>query len=568
LPSSQPSKARKNAPAVAPTSEAPDSLSKNQDPVNSPDIGIKGWFRWIWRQLTSMRTALILLLLLAAAAIPGSVFPQRSADPNGVTSYFDANPVLAPILDKLQLFDVYTSAWFSAIYILLFASLIGCVLPRTSAHARALRMPPVATPRNLRRMPAFKSVALTSSKKSQDELLGKAETLLKKQGFRVAREGDSATGSVSAERGYLRETGNLVFHLSLIGVLISVGIGGGLSYSGQRVLVEGESFVNNLAGYDSFSPGTFFNESQLVPFSVQLDKFEVDFYRDLTLKNKANAGTPTDFRAYVTTTLGATGKKSHGRIRVNEPLAMPNANLYLTGNGYAPSITIRDAKGIVVYSGSTAFLPQDPNYTSLGVIKVTDVPKQYGIISFFYPTVGTLGSGALTSLYPDAALPLLSMNIYEGDLGINGGQPKNVFALDIKNMKQIAGGKSGVKGLRLQLGETVKLPKNLGTVTFDGLHRFASLDVDYNPGGVWVLAFALLALAGVTTSLLVPRRRVWVRKTESGFEVAALARGDDLALDKVVSDIAAELAPKKKARAKTASTTAEKTLKSKKETNE
>jgi cytochrome c biogenesis protein len=530
------------------------SSQLSNDEVISPEIGLKGWLRWIWRQLTSMRTALILLLLLAAAAVPGSVFPQRSADPNGVTAYFDANPVLAPILDKIQLFDVYTSAWFSAIYILLFTSLIGCVLPRTAAHARALRLPPVATPKNLKRMPAYKAATLTTIK-SKDALLANAAALLKKQGYRVAVEEGVAAGprstktlggSVSAERGYLRETGNLIFHLSLMGVLIAVGVGGGLSYSGQRVLVEGESFVNNLAGYDSFSPGTFFNESQLVPFSVRLDKFEVDFYRDKTLKNQANAGTPTDFRAYVTTTLGATGKSKAGLVRVNEPLAMPNANIYLTGNGYAPSITIRDKQGQVVYSGATAFLPQDKNYTSLGVIKVTDVPKQYGIISFFYPTVGTLPSGALTSLYPDAAIPMLSMNVYQGDLGINGGQPKNVFALDIKNMKQIAGGKSGVKGLRLQLGETVKLPKDLGTVTFDGLKRFASLDVDYNPGGVWVLVFALLALAGVATSLLVPRRRVWVRQTETGFEVAALARGDDPVLEKVVSDIVSELSPKKK----------------------
>jgi cytochrome c biogenesis protein len=201
-------------------------------------------------------------------------------------------------------------------------------------------------------------------------------------------------------------------------------------------------------------------------------------------------------------------------------------------------------------------LPQDANYTSLGVIKVTDVPKQYGIISFFYPTVGELESGALTSLYPDAAIPMLSMNVYEGDLGINDGEPKNVFALDVKNMTQIAGGKSGVKGLRLQLGETVQLPKGLGTVTFDGLKRFASLDVSHNPGGIWVLIFALLALAGVTTSLLVPRRRVWIRRTETGFEVAALARGDDPVLEKVVADLAAELAPNKKGAKKVAKTAA------------
>ncbi|WP_026125384.1 cytochrome c biogenesis protein ResB, partial [Nocardiopsis alba] len=40
-------------------------------------IGVLGWARWIWRTLTSMRTALILLFLLAVGAIPGSFLPQN-----------------------------------------------------------------------------------------------------------------------------------------------------------------------------------------------------------------------------------------------------------------------------------------------------------------------------------------------------------------------------------------------------------------------------------------------------------------------------------------------------------
>jgi cytochrome c biogenesis protein len=132
-----------------------------------------------------------------------------------------------------------------------------------------------------------------------------------------------------------------------------------------------------------------------------------------------------------------------------------------------------------------------------------------------------------------------------GDLGINDGIPKNVYALDVDQMTQVAGGKSGAKGLQLTLGETVQLPDGLGSVTFDSIKRFASLDVSYNPGGIWVLIFALLSLAGVTTSLLVPRRRVWVRNTDEGFEVAALARGDDPVLEKVVADVAKALKEKK-----------------------
>src|SRR6266487_1595780 len=83
-----------------------------------------------WRQLTSMRTALILLFLLAVAAVPGSVLPQRNVSAEKVTAWFGTHPRLAPLLDRLGGFDVFASPWFSAIYLLLFVSLVGCLVPR------------------------------------------------------------------------------------------------------------------------------------------------------------------------------------------------------------------------------------------------------------------------------------------------------------------------------------------------------------------------------------------------------------------------------------------------------
>ena len=88
-----------------------------------------------WRQLTSMRTALILLLLLALAAIPGSVIPQRDVDSLKTTQWQAAHPKLTPVYEKLGLFSVYDSPWFSAIYLLLMVSLVGCFVP---AHRRLL----------------------------------------------------------------------------------------------------------------------------------------------------------------------------------------------------------------------------------------------------------------------------------------------------------------------------------------------------------------------------------------------------------------------------------------------
>ncbi len=502
----------------------------DSEEVTSPDIGFRGWLRWFWRQLTSMRTALFLLLLLAAAAVPGSIYPQRSADPNGVTLYFQNQPQLAPWLDKLQFFDVYSSAWFSAIYILLFVSLIGCVVPRTLVHAKAMVSPPAAAPKTFTRLRA--KAKFEGSEKTLDVAFAE----LKSARYRVIR----SETEVSAERGYLRETGNLVFHISLIGLLIAVAVGGGLSYSGQRVLIEGETLVNNLGSYDSFSPGTFFKKDSLTPFSLTLKKFEADF--DL---QRVNVGTPTDFRATVTSKLSVNGKAKNSVIRVNEPLELPGANVYLTGNGYAPVLTFRDADGNVSFSGPVVYLPQDANYTSLGVIKVPDAsPKQFGVLSFYYPTVAKLKTGALTSAFPGNANPAITMSIYVGNLGLDNGVPSNVFSLAVHGLKQVAGGKKHPKIELTKEGQTVELPAGLGSVTWDSTKRYASLDVDYNPAQLWIFIFAMLALAGLITSLLIPRRRVWVRKVAGGFEVGALAKGDDARLEQVVEELKAKLSIK------------------------
>jgi cytochrome c biogenesis protein len=496
----------------------------------SPDIGLTGWSRWIWRQLTSMRTALILLLLLAAASVPGSIYPQRSADPNGVAQYFREDEQLAEVLDFFQLFDVYTSIWFSAIYILLFTSLVGCVLPRTKVHYEALKAEPVQTPTNLSRMPVYEREVSASGVDPVE--VGKK--ILEKQRYRVIQRGDS----VSAEKGYIRETANLVYHFSLVGVLIAVGIGGGLSFSGQRVLAEGDTFVNNLAGFDSLSPGTFFDPEALAPISVTLDKFEVDY----DFLNETNIGTPLDFRATVTVRTPTDPVGQTSLVRVNEPLDSTGASVYLTGHGYAPEITIRDANGDISYSGPTIFLPQDGNMTSIGIVKVPDnLPEQIGLVAFFYPSAVELSSGAYTSIFPGLIEPLMSMNVYTGDLGLDSGIPLNVYALDTDRLTQVAGRGAPNPGVELRLGETADLPNGLGTVRFDGIRRFASLDIAYNPGQIWVLFFAMLSLAGIIVSLTTPRRRVWVRQVGDSFEVAGLSRRDDPRLEEVVRELTKEI---------------------------
>ncbi|GAA1058577.1 cytochrome c biogenesis protein ResB [Agromyces bracchium] len=528
--------------------------------VTAPKLGPGEWVRFAWRQLTSMRTALLLLLLLAIAAVPGSLVPQRSSDPNGVVQYFADNPDLAPVLDSFQMFDVYTSVWFSAIYLLLFVSLIGCIIPRTKHHLEALRARPPKTPARLSRLSAYTERELAggaddapdaAASAAAESAIASAAAELKKAGYRVERYDQRGVPSVSAERGYLRETGNLVFHTALVGVLVAVAIGGGFGFSGQRVIVEGQSFVNTLAAYDSFNPGRFFDDGRLTPYRLTLDELDAVYETE----NTDALGQPIDFTAHVT--IDGPDGSAERDVKVNEPLYEYGTDVYLLGNGYAPTITVRDPDGEVVFTDSVPFLPQDANLTSIGVIKVPDgLAEQIGMVGFFYPTQSTLSTGAYTSTYPDLVFPVLTLNVYSGDLGIDDGTPRSVYQLDTSGMEQLTGGQTGVDSVELMPGESTELPNGLGTVEFESaspdaagddfsqsVPRFASFDVHHDPSQVWVLVFALLILGGLLLSLFVPRRRMWVKAVTRPdgrvvLEYAGLARGDDPGLERAVEEFA------------------------------
>ncbi len=524
-----------------------DSAGADDSELTQPRLGLVGWLRWIWRQLTSMRTALFLLLLLAVAAVPGSLVPQHTSDPNGVAQYKLAHPVLYPILDKLQVFDTYTSVWFSAIYLLLFVSLVGCVIPRIKHHLEALRARPPRTPARLQRMAGYRVRVLkgmasdgTASDvlRARQTAITEAQRLLKASGYRTVVLETTRDASVSAERGYLRETGNIVFHAALVGILVAVGIGGGYSYTGQRIVVDGQSFVNTLVNYDSFNPGRFVETSALSPYSITLRSLDVKYES----KNKNALGSPLDYTAHVTATQN--GRSAQRTIKVNEPLGIGGTNVYLLGNGYAPVITVRDPSGHEVFHDSIPFPSQDANLTSQGVVKVPDgLKQQLGMIGFFYPTAMKLPSGAYTSSYPDTRDPMLGLTVYAGDLGLDKGTPVSVYALDIDKLTELAGPGAKQPGIDLRPGQTKDLPNGLGTVTFDGVKRFVSLDIHHDPTQLWMLLFAALVLGGLLTSLFVPRRRLWVKAIAQPdgslrLEYAGLARGEDPRLDAAVASVA------------------------------
>ncbi|MFW0107529.1 cytochrome c biogenesis protein ResB [Rothia sp. P7181] len=502
-----------------------------QTTSQAPALGVWGMTKWAWTQLTKMNTALILLLLLAVAAVPGSLFPQRIQDPVKVNDYIENHPTWGPIADKIQLFDVFSSAWFSAIYLLLFISLIGCVLPRAKKHYQMWRKPPVRTPKNLARLPIHRTLEIPASLEelSAQEAIDDAARILSRRGYRVETHvEDQGRYSVAAERGYLREVGNILFHLSMIGILIGIAIGSLLGYRGQKILVEGDTFVNSLISYDSFTPGTNYNPDWLTPYSLTLENFEVQYDRQ---RESASYGSDIGYEATFKVN-DHSGEQRNETLKVNEPLSIDGNSINLAGNGYAPVIKVTNPDGTIAFEGPVVGLTTDPKYNSSIVLKVPDAhPDQLGFVGMFLPTGGYNSAGVPVSLDAGPYNPTLVLQSYYGDLGLDEGVPQNVYILDTSKLTEM-NSMAQQNGIILTATHTEEnLPDGRGKISFEGYKRYIGVDIHYDPGKGIVFWSFVLAFTGLIISLFVPRRRVWVRAYRDGqnltVEYALLARGED-----------------------------------------
>ncbi len=506
--------------------------------------------RRAWRRLISMRTALVLLFLLAIAAVPGSLLPQRPLNPSKVDAYLASHGGWGRFLDHLGMFDVFGSVWFAAIYLLLFVSLIGCLVPRIAVHARALRTKPLPAPRHLDRLPESGSYA---TEQSADEAGATARAVLGRRWRVVRRDETSGAVALSAEKGYSRETGNLIFHVALLLALTLIAVGKLFSYQSNYLITEGSGFVNGVFP-DSTRLGRLAADGTISPpaFSLDLDRFTATYLSD---------GEPSQFRADVTYAPNVDAVGERRTITVNHPLRVQGDRVYLIGHGFTPQITVRMPDGSVRTDGA-AFLPTDQT-TLLSEGAFKESGKQFanqdlGIEGFFAPSPQDAGGGVITSASPVVNDPVLGIFVYTGTINPTG-TPQSVYALADKSKLNRIGTAT------LRVGETQTFPGGV-SVTFTGWRPWASLQVSHDPAQGWLLAAAVALVIGLIGSLSVRRRRVWLRITPPSpdaadsptvVSVGGLARSDsgnfttefEALLDRLRSaapspgDVAAEPAP-------------------------
>ena len=369
-------------------------------------------------------------------------------------------------------------------------------------------------------------------------MLEPAAALLRRRRYRVLTNDD---GSVSAESGHLREAGNLLFHLSVLVVLVGFALGGLFGYKGGVILVVGNGFSNNLTQYDDFVPGSLFQASDMEPFSFDVNSFDVDWLTSGPRKGMARA-----FSSELTYRESPDAPEKTYDLKVNHPLTIGDTEVFLIGHGYAPVITIRDGNGDVAYSGPTIFLPTDQTFRSFGVVKAPDAePTQIGLEGEFYPTYGFTDARGPYSAFGNALNPAISMLVYTGDLGMDDGTPQSVYSLDKARTNLVRKPDGSMFRVDLQPGKRVELPNKLGSVSFDGVQRWNKIQISQTPGKKIALGGVVLALVGLLGSLFIRPRRVWVRARREGgatlVEVAALDRSGGGDVSVTIAELVAAL---------------------------
>ena len=319
---------------------------------------------------------------------------------------------------------------------------------------------------------------------------------------------------------------------------MAVAAGKLFGYEGNVIVIAdgGPGFCSaSPAAFDSFRAGNTVDGTSLHPICLRVNDFEANYLP---------TGQATSFAANIDYQAG----RRPGRQRL---AAVPAAGQPSTARRRRPGVSAgtrlrpdvqRDVPRRADPHPTVQWRPDDPlTLLSSGVIRV-DPPggtypdaderrkHQIAVQGLFAPTERLHGT-LLSSSFPALNDPAVAVDIYRGDTGLDTGRPQSLFSLDPRLIDQDRLTK--VARVNLGAGEQTRLDD--GTVVrFDGAVPFINVQVSHDPAQVWVLVFALTMMAGLLVSLVVRRRRVWVRVMPSpqtpgtvSVELGGLARTDN-----------------------------------------
>ena len=476
-----------HTPPLQPGAVASGQAVAKPSPMDRVDAGLEG----LWHLLTSMRVAMVLMIVLAALCVIGSLviqIPTGMDDPAAKASWLDSiRPRFGGwtnVMDALGFFNIFNGLLFRVLVAGLTISLIACSVHRIPGAWRTATKPRVDVgPGFFEHAPQHESVVVHAS---SAEALEKVQTVLKKRHYRTIAT-DDGTVHIYADRFRFMAFASLAGHISLVLILLGAIIGATFGFKNEYFVVPEGSTV--LTGTE---PG----------LALKL----IDFMDSYNVEN----GAPSDYKSDVV--LLKDGQQVAAQtIRVNEPLSYDGASYYQRAFGPAVALTIKDASGNTVYDEG---MPLDGSSTdgsnrsagSLAIPGTSDVINVFATSGTSDPTI----------------------------------QPGQVQVVLYSGGGASAGAKVFDQGKPQQLGNY--------TVTFDRELKYTALSISKDPGQYLVWLGALLLFGGFTLVFLLPQRRVWARITPRGamsvLSVASLGRRDAALgtdFEDLVSDIRSAL---------------------------
>jgi len=267
----------------------------------------------IWSFFASVQLALVLLSLIAFFALVGTLVPQRE---EAVAFAERIPPALFSFLQKMQIFDLYHSAWFILLSGLLAVNLIICSLDRFPPAWRRFRMR--HEPKN---EDIFRDVAEEDTLLADTDVRTAADaalSLLRRKYHAVERADEASSAWLCAQKGRFSLFGVYIVHVSILALIAGAVVGSVFGVEGFVHIPEGETV-------ESFSLRSG-GQPLPLPFAVRCDRFTVEFYE---------GGMPRTFQSDLTFLKNGRAVRS-AKLLVNHPVEFEGFRFYQASYGAAP----------------------------------------------------------------------------------------------------------------------------------------------------------------------------------------------------------------------------------------
>lgn len=448
-----------------PPAGAPAAAAAGPTLMNRIDRVLEG----LWHLLSSMRVAMIIMLVIAALGVFGSLIIQAPTavmdDPAAKANWLnEVRPKFGGwtnVLDTLQVFQIFNSIYFRILVAALTISLIACSVHRIPGIWRTATKPRIDVgPQFFEHAPQREAIVV---RRTAAETQAIVEGVLRARRYRTQVMGDD-TVSLYGDRFRWIPIAGLVGHLSLV-VILAGGIVGTIYGYRDAGFTIAEGQTRTVAS----EPG----------LSIEL--------LDFTDKYDTVTGSPIDYASQIVVFKDGAEIDRH-TVRVNDPYRYGATSIYQAFFGVAAIVTVKDAAGnTLLDEGVPLAWRTTADNRPVGSITVPGVNNVIWL-------VGTLGSG---------------------DKDIKPGQIQ-VELYTASEASQIAADVID-QGVATQFGDL--------TITFERESQFTGLNVARDPGVMLVWLGSALLFIGFVIRFTVPHKRVWARiiSRPNGGAVLAMA---------------------------------------------